>query len=402
MLHAAGIKLIVDIVPNHTSNRHEWFREALASPPGSAARDRYIFRRRQGPRRRASRRRTGARSSAAPPGSRSATASGTSTCSPRSSRTSTGTTGRGPGGLPDHAAVLGRPGRRRVPGRRRPPAGEGRLGDRRGVRRPADPGADRRASPTGSTRSRIGTRCTRSTRTGARSSTSTTRRGWRSPRHGCTPPTVALRQPGGPGPGLQLRPAAAGFRRAEFRRIIDGEPTAAQQSGASSTWVFSNHDMVRHATRYGLPNGTDARRVAARGRRHDPALDVDLACAVPAPRRCCCSRCPGPAYLYQGEELGLHEVGDLPADVLQDPTFFRSKGVEKGRDGCRVPLPWTDGGSFGFGGAARTCRSRSGSARTPWSASGRAGLDPALLHRGARGAAVVAGRRGADLAGRAA
>jgi alpha-glucosidase len=59
---------------------------------------------------------------------------------------------------------------------------------------------------------------------------------------------------------------------------------------------------------------------------------------------------PGSAYLYQGEELGLHEVGDLPEDVLQDPVFLRSGGEFKGRDGCRVPLPWiSDGPSLGFG-----------------------------------------------------
>jgi alpha-glucosidase len=59
---------------------------------------------------------------------------------------------------------------------------------------------------------------------------------------------------------------------------------------------------------------------------------------------------PGSAYLYQGEELGLHEVGDLPEEVLQDPVFKRTGGAEKGRDGCRVPLPWTvDGQSLGFG-----------------------------------------------------
>ena len=49
---------------------------------------------------------------------------------------------------------------------------------------------------------------------------------------------------------------------------------------------------------------------------------------------------PGSAYLYQGEELGLHEVADIPAGLLQDPAFLRSGGAEKGRDGCRVPLPW--------------------------------------------------------------
>ena len=59
---------------------------------------------------------------------------------------------------------------------------------------------------------------------------------------------------------------------------------------------------------------------------------------------------PGSTYVFQGEELGLQEVGDLPAEVLQDPMAARSGGKEKGRDGCRVPLPWTpDGPSYGFG-----------------------------------------------------
>ncbi len=58
---------------------------------------------------------------------------------------------------------------------------------------------------------------------------------------------------------------------------------------------------------------------------------------------------PGSTYIYQGDELGLHEVGDLSAEVLEDPMATRSS-VEKGRDGCRVPLPWTaDGPSYGFG-----------------------------------------------------
>lgn len=59
---------------------------------------------------------------------------------------------------------------------------------------------------------------------------------------------------------------------------------------------------------------------------------------------------PGSTYIYQGEELGLPEVWDLPADVLDDPTWERSAHTEKGRDGCRVPLPWaTNGPSYGFG-----------------------------------------------------
>ncbi|MGO8609866.1 alpha-glucosidase, partial [Rhizobium johnstonii] len=59
---------------------------------------------------------------------------------------------------------------------------------------------------------------------------------------------------------------------------------------------------------------------------------------------------PGSAYMYQGEELGLHEVAQIPDDERQDPTFFRTHGADYGRDGCRVPIPWSaDGPSFGFG-----------------------------------------------------
>ena len=63
---------------------------------------------------------------------------------------------------------------------------------------------------------------------------------------------------------------------------------------------------------------------------------------------------PGGAYVYQGEELGLPEVTDLPDDVLQDPTFLRSGGAERGRDGSRVPLPWSGARPpFGFGPSGR-------------------------------------------------
>ncbi|MEU6155140.1 DUF3459 domain-containing protein [Actinosynnema sp. NPDC047251] len=97
---------------------------------------------------------------------------------------------------------------------------------------------------------------------------------------------------------------------------------------APTTWVLSNHDVRRHATRY----GSQARARAA-------AL---LMLAL-----------PGSAYVYQGEELGLPEVLDLPEDVLQDPVWERSGHTDRGRDGCRVPIPWTvDGPSFGFGDAA--------------------------------------------------
>ncbi|GAA3103898.1 hypothetical protein GCM10020001_021520 [Nonomuraea salmonea] len=111
-----------------------------------------------------------------------------------------------------------------------------------------------------------------------------------------------------------------------FRKVIDDTLAAVPYA----TWVLSNHDVVRHRTRYGTDDpGAGLARARA-------ALLTMLAL-------------PGSAYLYQGEELGLPEVTDLPDDARQDPIFFRSKGELPGRDGCRVPIPWTvDPPSHGF------------------------------------------------------
>ena len=57
---------------------------------------------------------------------------------------------------------------------------------------------------------------------------------------------------------------------------------------------------------------------------------------------------PGAAYIYNGQELGLPNVDDLPEDVLQDPIWERSGHTVRGRDGCRVPMPWTTGANLGF------------------------------------------------------
>jgi alpha-glucosidase len=117
--------------------------------------------------------------------------------------------------------------------------------------------------------------------------------------------------------------------------------------GAPVMWVLSNHDITRHVTRLGRPQQApgDAGLPSVHGtadvelgrRRARAALLLELAL-------------PGGVYLYQGEELGLEEVEDLPEDLLQDPAWERSGHVERGRDGCRVPLPWTaTGPSLGFG-----------------------------------------------------
>ena len=123
---------------------------------------------------------------------------------------------------------------------------------------------------------------------------------------------------------------------------------------ASTTWVLSNHDVVRHATRYGLPEPTEP--LEKHGHAWlltggvSPVLDRDRGLRRARAATLFELALPGSAYLYQGEELGLHEVPDIPADKRQDPAFFRNPGVEIGRDGCRVPLPWTmNRPSFGFG-----------------------------------------------------
>ena len=103
------------------------------------------------------------------------------------------------------------------------------------------------------------------------------------------------------------------------------------------------------------PQQGPAKRVARRpglaAQRRDPTgCDPELGLRRARAATLLMLALPGSAYLYQGEELGLHEVADIPDDARQDPAFFRSPGVDKGRDGCRVPLPWTtDGPSFGFG-----------------------------------------------------
>jgi alpha-glucosidase len=127
---------------------------------------------------------------------------------------------------------------------------------------------------------------------------------------------------------FNFRLVEAEWSAAEFSRAIDGSLTAMADVRAPCTWVLSNHDVVRHATRYGGGRIGRARARAA------ALLTLSL---------------PGAAYIYNGEELGLENV-DLPDEVLQDPTWERSGHTERGRDGERVPLPWEGSEPpFGFG-----------------------------------------------------
>lgn len=169
--------------------------------------------------------------------------------------------------------------------------------------------------------------------------------------------------------------AEANWYADEFRTAIaDGLASAEQTHGSTTTWVMNNHDVPRSPTRYGLPQVKDApfhqlahdwllrdggtyredRELGTRRARAAALMEIGL---------------PGSVYVYQGEELGLFEVADIPWDRLEDPTPFNTRRnfTDKGRDGCRVPMPWIagdcgkpaswnpkfiSGGTFGFGPAA--------------------------------------------------
>lgn len=111
--------------------------------------------------------------------------------------------------------------------------------------------------------------------------------------------------------------------------------------GAPSTWVLSNHDIIRHATRMG---GVVGRPTASDGiGPNDPQPDRELGLRRARAATLFMLALPGSSYLYQGEELGLPEHTTLADEFRQDPTFYRTAGERVGRDGCRVPLPWESG-----------------------------------------------------------
>jgi alpha-glucosidase len=114
---------------------------------------------------------------------------------------------------------------------------------------------------------------------------------------------------------------------------------------APATWVLSNHDVPRHVTRYGREDTSFTLDFRQLGAPTDRQLGTRRARAATL----LTLALPGSAYLYQGEELGLEEVEDIADGLRQDPMFFRTRGENLGRDGCRVPMPWTgDTPPFGF------------------------------------------------------
>lgn len=352
-LHARGIRVIVDIVPNHTSDQHAWFQAALAAGRGSAERERYIFREGTGP------------DGAEPP--------------------------------TDWVSVFGGPAWERVVdgqwyfhnfAREQPDLNWDhpevradfvktlRFWSDRGIdgfrvdvahmltkdlSEPLPSRAELEAMPFDGRHPLID-----------RDDVQEVYAQWREVFDSYDPPRTAVAEawvdrsriplyasPDSLGQSFNFDLLEADFDADQFRRVVTDNLELAARSGSSSTWVLSNHDVVRHATRYGLPSAerdADGRPVEKHGRSWllsggtEPALDREAGTRRARAATLFTLALPGSTYLYQGEELGLHEVAEIPDEQRADPTFFRSPGFDLGRDGCRVPLPWTeDGASFGFG-----------------------------------------------------
>nr|WP_323747464.1 glycoside hydrolase family 13 protein [Catenulispora rubra] len=132
---------------------------------------------------------------------------------------------------------------------------------------------------------------------------------------------------------------------ARLRAIIDETLAIHAPVDAPATWVLSNHDVDRHVSRYGRADtsfGLDRRE-------HGRPVDLELGTRRARAAALLTFALPGAVYVYQGDELGLWEVEDIPAGLRQDPIWRRTGGADPGRDGCRVPLPWSGAQPpFGF------------------------------------------------------
>ena len=352
--HALGLRVIVDIVPNHSSSDHPWFQEALASEPGSAARARYVFRDGKG------------ESGELAPNNWESNFGG-----PAWTRVSEpdGTPGQwylhlfdvtqpdfdwtNPEVGDEMESVLrfwldrGADGFRidvahglvKVPGLPDAPAGHEMAVERTSEMPMWDqPGVHD-----------IYRRWREVT-------DSYTIEGEDADRILCAEawvtPSDALAQYVRPDElhqsfnfGFLMSPWIA----SELKDEIAASLHAVEQVGAPQTWVLSNHDVVRHASRLGYEPVQGPLRMGGIG-RGDPQPDAVVGLRRARAATTVMLALPGSAYLYQGEELGLPEATELPDEVRQDPTWEKSGRTQRGRDGCRVPVAWEgDAPSFGFG-----------------------------------------------------
>jgi alpha-glucosidase len=138
---------------------------------------------------------------------------------------------------------------------------------------------------------------------------------------------------------------SAPWDAAALRDVIDRTLALLGPAGAPATWVLSNHDVDRHVSRYGRA-GTS---FSLDARDHSQPVDLALGTRRARAAALLTMALPGSVYVYQGEELGLWEVEDIPDACRQDPIWHRTGGADPGRDGSRVPLPWSgQAPPFGF------------------------------------------------------
>ncbi|MEE1761454.1 glycoside hydrolase family 13 protein [Streptomyces sp. SP18BB07] len=348
--HDLGLRVILDIVPNHTSDQHAWFQEALAAPPSSPERDRFIFRDGKG------------ENGSLPPNDWHAAFGG-----PTWTRTPDGQwylhlfAPEQPDLNWDNPEVraefesilhfwfdLGVDGFRIdvAHGMVKDPA----LPDLRLTEFSVITGEDQQNHPYWD-----------------RDGVHDIFRSWRAIADSHPEPRVFVAEahvrPGRMPDYLRADELHTAFNfdflrcaleADKLKEVIDRTITDLAKVGAPATWVLSNHDETRHVTRYGRAHTG----VTTPMRHHGHPTDLTLGTRRARAAALLMLALPGGAYIYQGEELGLYEVEDLPESALQDPTWERSGHTVRGRDGCRVPLPWAgDTPPFGF--------STYGSA-TPW------------------------------------
>ncbi|MGD9705206.1 MAG: glycoside hydrolase family 13 protein [Acidimicrobiia bacterium] len=372
-VHAHGLRLVMDVVPNHCSWDHPWFRAALASPPFSAERERFYFRDGRGP------------GGSEPPNNWSALFGGPAWCrvtepdgTPGQWYLQTFTPQQPDLNWSNHEVIehfdrmLTFWFDRGVDGFRVDAVGQ--LGKAPGL-------PDAPPVPTD----------TRVTDIGMRNPYSTFRpeghevwRRWRR--------LVDDYERGDPGrdrflvaevytvgrPELLNEYAShdefhqtfafdlllAPWHAPSIRTAIAEPVTALSAGGLLPTWTLNNHDAQRMVTRYGRADATDPDTWSGNNLvNSDAPVDLEVGTRRARAMAVAGLALPGAIYLYQGEELGLPEVLDLPADARQDPVFVRTDGREIGRDGCRLPLPWTEdaAGNHGF-----SVTSDEGEPAPPW------------------------------------